>query len=154
MGFPLGILPALVVYAALTLDLWLTSVFCCVSALLFDSLTESRLGVSVAPVFLAGFLLHHKRHLILREQSFARFWLGFGAGLAIPLGTLGINLLGSRQPAAGWFTLWQTLVLALFNGFACPVCFRLFDWLRSYFEYRPMTVSSFRPDREIKRGRN
>ncbi len=153
-GFPLSILPALVVYTALTLDLWITSIFCCVSGLLFDSLSEARLGVSVAPLFAVGFALHFRRHLILREQTFARFWLGFGAGFVIPLATLGVTLLGNRQPSVGWPAIWQALFIGLFNGLACPICFRVFDWLKDYFDYQPIPMSSFRADREIKRGRN
>ena len=181
LGFPINLLPALTVYAALSLDLWTATVFGCVTALLCDSLSESRLGVSVAPVFLTIFVLQLRKHLILREQRFAQFWLGVGAGWFIVLGSLAINSLGSRDPVSefalstaspgvvpafeigafgsreplwGVISIWQVLVAGAMNGFASPVCFKFFDWLRSYYEYQPMELSSFRADREIKRGRH
>ncbi|HTI68476.1 MAG TPA: hypothetical protein VMF06_00810 [Candidatus Limnocylindria bacterium] len=180
-GFPINLLPALVVYAALSLDMWVSCLFGVLAALLRDSLSESRFGVSVAPIFLAGFILQLRRHLILRDQRFAQFWLGAGAGWFITLATLGISSLGNREPVTDFFlpaapggsaplfettayglkeplwsvlSLWQLVVAGVMNGLACPVCFKLFDWLRGFFEYRPMEMSSFRPDREIKRGRH
>jgi hypothetical protein len=37
---------------------------------------------------------------------------------------------------------------------ATPVIFALFDWGHRAFGYQPRTETSFRPDREILRGRN
>jgi hypothetical protein len=44
--------------------------------------------------------------------------------------------------------------MAAGSGAVTPVCFKLFDRLRRALEYQPVTQSSFRPDREIKRGRS
>jgi hypothetical protein len=43
--------------------------------------------------------------------------------------------------------------MALGCGAATPVCFKLLDRLRGALEYQPVIQTSFRPDREIKRGR-
>jgi hypothetical protein len=74
--------------------------------------------------------------------------------VAVPLLTALLLNLGSRPPYLGPATAWQLLVLGLFNGLMCPACFRLFDRLRRAFEYQPLGPGSFRPDREIKRGRH
>ena len=53
----------------------------------------------------------------------------------------------------GGFTVIHLLLLGLINGVACPFLFRMFDFLHRVFDYRPLTTSSFRPDRETVRGR-
>lgn len=152
-GTPLGLVPALVIYAALTHGLAISTLFSVVCALWLDALSPARLGVSVQPLFLLGFFIHIRQHLILRDQLYAQFWLGLGAGIGVPLATLGILHLGGKELVSGWGTAWQLLVNGLFNGLMCPLCFRLFDALRSTFEYQPIASQPFRPDREIKYGR-
>ena len=105
------------------------------------------------PLFLLGFTLQLQRHLILRDQGFAQFWIGLGAGAGVPLLTLGILSLTGSQPVTGRFTFIQLLLLGLLNAIACPVLFRIFDLLHRSFDYRPLTTSSFRADRETVRGR-
>ena len=153
LGAPLGFLPALIVYAALTSRLAVLTGLAVFAGLALDALSAHRLGAGLPPLFAVGFLIHARQHLILRDQLYAQFWLGAGAGLAVPLLTLLLLSSGHRSPISGWATLWQLLVSALLNGAMCPACFRLFDRLRDAFEYRPVTESSFRPDRELKRGR-
>jgi hypothetical protein len=71
----------------------------------------------------------------------------------VPLLTLGVLSLTDSQPVTGRFTFVQLLLLGLLNGIACPILFRMFDWLHRIFDYRPLTTSSFRADRETVRGR-
>ena len=153
LGCPVGIVPALVIYAALTHGLIVSTSFSVVCALWLDSLSSTRLGLSIPPLFILGFLLHVRQHLLLRDQIYAQFWLGFGAGIGVPLATMGILNIGGREFIAGWGTVWQLLVAGLVNGLTCPLGFRLFDALRSTFEYQPVATTPFRPDREIKYGR-
>jgi hypothetical protein len=153
LGAPLGFVPAIVVYAALTKRLAVVTALAIFVALGADSLSSGRFGVSLVPVFAVGFFIHARQHLILRDQLYAQFWLGVGAGLFVPLVTLLLLTFGPVPPIHGWATLWQLAVGATFNGLMCPVCFRLFDGLRHAFEYQPVAESSFRPDRQIKRGR-
>jgi cell shape-determining protein MreD len=121
--------------------------------LALDSLSANRLGVSVLPLFAAGFLIHTRRQVILRDQAYAQFWLGFGTAVLVPLATLIVLSLGQRDPLHGWSTVWQLALNGVFNGVLCPACFALFDALRRTFDYQPVAESSFRPDRQIKRGR-
>ncbi len=79
--------------------------------------------------------------------------LGFSAAAFQPLGTLFILLNVGAAPALGWVSLWQWLVMAVGGGVLTPVCFTLFDRLHHAFDYPEATHVSFRPDREIKRGR-
>lgn len=153
LGTPPGILPALVVYAAFTHRTGTVTALCVVGGLWLDALSGSRIGASIGPLFLVGFVLHARQHLLLRDQRYAQFWLGLGAGIAVPLATGTLLLLGSRQPHFGTSTAAQLAVSGLLNGLMCPTAFLLFDRLRSAFEYQPAGPGPFRADREIKRGR-
>jgi len=44
-------------------------------------------------------------------------------------------------------------VMTVGGAVATPVVFVLFDWSHHAFGYQPRTEPSFRPDREIRRGR-
>lgn len=153
LAIPLGLSPALVCYASLTHGFRVTVALAMSSGLWVDSLSASPMGVSLMPLFLLGFTLQRHRHLILRDQGFAQFWIGLGAGFGVPLLTLGILSLTRSQPITGGFTLIQLLLMGLLNAMACPAFFWLFDFLHRVFDYRLQATSSFRADRETVRGR-
>jgi rod shape-determining protein MreD len=153
LGVQIDLLPALMVYAALTHGLTTIVLLAVCGGLWFDSLSLNPLGASVLPLLLIGFLIYRSRELLLREHVYAQAVLGLLAGAAQPLGTLFILLNKGTTPLLGWISLWQWLVMAAGSGVATPVCFKLFDRLRRALEYQPVIQSSFRPDREIKRGR-
>jgi cell shape-determining protein MreD len=154
LGAPFSILPALIAYSALTHGLWTTTALAVVTGLWVDSLSASKLGVSVAPHFLVALLLHLRSHLILRDQRYAQFWIGFGSGAVIHVLVLLLLSAGQREPLSGWATFWQIPLMSLMNGVACPAAFILFDALGLAFDYRPVTQSSFRSDRQTVRGRH
>ena len=105
------------------------------------------------PLFLVGFVIHQRRALILREQLFAQFVLGLSASAVVPVITLLLILSLRQGPLLGWGSLWQWLVMSVGGAFLTPVCFKIFDSLVRGLTYQPMNQSSFRPDREIRRGR-
>jgi hypothetical protein len=108
----------------------------------------------VLPLFVAGFLIHHSRGLLLRDQDYALFMLGLGAGLGVPaMGLLLLITLG-ENPLVGWGSLWQFMVMGLGSALAAPLWCRLFQLLHRLIDYEPLAGSAFRPDREIKRGRS
>ena len=154
VGLPLSVLPALMVYAALTHGLALAAFFSVVAGLWLDSVSASRFGVSVFPMFIFVFVVQTRSHLLLREQRFAQFWLGATGGFGVPLLTAGILQLGQREPAFTQGTWWQLSVLGLVNGLVCPLVFGLFDQLSRTFDYQVVEPPSFRLDRQIVRGRN
>lgn len=154
LGVPPSVVPALLVYAALTHELVVALGFAVTAAVWLDALSASRFGVSLLPMAGFVYLVQTRSHLILREQRFAQFWLGAVGGVAIPLVTVGLLQLGRRQPAVTGGTVWQLLVLGLGNGFLAPLTFRLFDRLNRTFNYQVSAPQSFRSDREIVRGRH
>jgi rod shape-determining protein MreD len=153
LGAQVDLLPALMVYAALTSGLGAVSLLAVVGGLWFDSLSANPLGISVLPLFTAGFLVHFKRELILRRQVFAQFILGLTASALVPLGNLLLLFSAGQSPLFGWGTLWQWVVMTLGGGLLTPVCFRFFGAVHHALFYRPLTPMPFRHDREIQRGR-
>jgi hypothetical protein len=105
------------------------------------------------PLFLVGFAIHLRRELILRQEPFAHFVLGLGASAATPVLAVLLLLTAGRTPLLGWGSLWQWLVMTAGGAVATPIVFLLFGWCNRALGYRPVIESSFRPDREIRRGR-
>jgi rod shape-determining protein MreD len=152
-GAQIDLLPSLVVYASLSGGvLTLTLVAVC-GGLWIDSLSANPLGVSMLPLFLAGLLIQRSRELILRQQPFAQFVLGAAASAAVPFLTLLLLLNTNSQPLVSWFSLWQWIVMGVVGGAVTPLWFLVFDRLGEALNYRPLGETSFRADREIKRGR-
>jgi hypothetical protein len=153
LGVQVDLLPSLVVYAGLSGGVVTLSLVAVCSGLWIDSLSVNPLGISVLPLFLIGLLFQRYRDLILREEPFAQFVLGASASAAVPLFTVLLLVNSNAEPLIGWFSIWQWLVISVVGGAMTPVWFSFFDWLGQALNYRPIGESSFRADREIKRGR-
>ncbi len=153
LGAQIDLLPALMVYAGLSAGISTVALVATLGGFWFDSLSANPLGISVLPLFVIGFVLHHSRDLVLREQLYAQFMLGLAASALSPLLTV-LSLMGAgTEPLLSWWSLWQWAVMALGGAAVTPACFFLFERFNRAFNYRPQPQSSFRPDREIKRGR-
>ena len=153
LGAQIDLLPALMVYASLCTGLTTVALLAVCGGLWFDSLSANPLGVTVLPLFAVGLALHLKHELILRDRTFAQFVLGLGASTLMPVLTLLMLLSIGQRPLLGWGTLWQLAVLAMGGAVATPICFELFGWLQRTLVHQRAGQSSFRPDREIRRGR-
>jgi len=153
LGAQVDLLPPLMVYASLFTGISTVTLLALCGGLWFDSLSANPLGVTVLPLFAVGLAIHVNRELILREETFAQLVLGLGASAATPLLTLLLLLTIGRAPLLGWGTVWQLLVLGVGGAIATPICFELFGWLQRTLVHRGAIQTSFRPDREIRRGR-
>jgi rod shape-determining protein MreD len=147
------LLPVLMVYAALNADIATISLLAVLGGLWFDALSGEPLGISILPLYAVGFLIYLRRDLILREVSFAQLVLGTVASAIVPLLTVLLLLTGGKQPLLGWGSIWQWLVMTAGGAAATPFVFALFNWSNRALGYQPRTETSFRPDREIRRGR-
>ena len=154
VGAQIDLLPPLMVYASLSAGLGTVALLALCGGLWFDSLSANPLGVSVLPLYLVGLIIHAKRELILRDQTFAQLALGLAASAAVPLMTLLLLLTTGRRPLMSWGTIWQWVVMSAGGAVITPLCFALFGWLSSALLYSRAPQNSFRPDREIRRGRN
>ena len=155
LGTQIDILPSLVVYVAIRSGVFTLAGLAVLGGLWIDSLSASPLGLSILPMFVVGFLIHLNRDVVLREQGVTRFSLGMLAGILVPLSSLTLLMMSSdANPLVGWGTIWQLIVLGLVNGIATPVIFRVFGWVDRAMNYEMLPETTFRSDREIKRGRN
>ncbi len=153
LGVQVDLLPPLMVYAALRCRFSTVLTLALGGGLLFDSLSANPLGISVLPLFAPGLVIFVNRELIMREQLFAQVFLGLCVSLAVPAGTLLLLLTMGHLPLVGWGTWWQLLVLGVGGAVAVPLWSFVFEWLHQTFAYSRNRVASFRPDREIRRGR-
>ena len=153
LGAQIDLLPPLMVYTSLTRGPLEISLLALIGGLCFDSLSANPLGATMLPLFLAGFITYQCRGLLLRTNTHAQFVLGASASAGVPIATvLIISALGDR-PLIAFGSLWQLVVMAVGGGVLTPPCFWLFDWINSILNYQAVNQSSFRADREIKRGR-
>jgi rod shape-determining protein MreD len=154
LGAQVDLLPALVVYAALAADFTTLTLLCVCGGFFFDSLSANPLGATVLPLFAAGLVIYSKRELILRDQLFAQFMLGLAASATVPVLTVLLLLTMGKTPMLGWGSLWQWIVMSVGGAAATPLFFHLFELSGRALMYRRATETSFRPDREIRRGRS
>lgn len=153
LGAQVELLPSLMIYAGLTAGLPTVTLLAILGGLWLDSLSANTMGITILPLFVVGLVVQRYRGLILKEQRFAQMVIGAAASAAVPLMTLLLLLNTDRQPLVGWISLWHLLVMSLAGGLMTPIWFRLFGWLSDKFIYRSLGETSFRADREIKRGR-
>ncbi len=153
VGAQVVLLPALMVYASLYCGMATMAALAVIGGLGFDSLSANPLGVTIFPLFLIGLAIYSRRDLILREQSFAQIVLGLVASVIAPIITLLLLLTTGHQPLLGWGTIWQLIVMSAGGAVATPICFEVFGMLNRTLGYRRPSELSFRPDREIRRGR-
>lgn len=154
LGAQIDLLPALMVFTALSSDLLTVCLLAVLGGLGFDSLSENPLGVTILPLMLVGFPIYLRRDLILRASPFAQLVLGTAASAIAPVLVIMLLLNGGKQPLIGWASIWQLLVMTVGGALATPVIFALFAWCDRALGYQPRNETSFRSDREILRSRN
>ncbi len=153
LGVQVDLLPPIMVYAALCGGITSVALLSCLGGIWLDALSANPLGISILPLFLAGVVIWLVRDLILRDEAFAQLVVGLAVSSAVPLLTLLILLTLGYQPLFGWGTVWQLIVMSVGGALATPVFFIIFEWLHRALAHGHMKETSFRPDREIRRGR-
>jgi rod shape-determining protein MreD len=154
LGAQVNLLPALMVYAALSASPALMLTLAVTGGLLFDTLSANPLGTSVLPLLTLGFLIQWRRDLLLHDHIYAHFVLGFLASAVAPVLSVLILLTLGQSPLLGWGSIWQWVVMSVGGGVATPILFLLFGWCNHALGYQRVVETSFRTDREIRRGRN
>jgi rod shape-determining protein MreD len=154
IGAQVDLLPVLIVYASLTMGIYHTAALAVVGGLWFDSMSSNPLGVSILPLFLVGLIIYECRDLLLRSNAFAQIIIGASASAVCPCLTLFLILNIGHNPLVGWRSLWQLMVMVVSGGLLTPIVFSLFNWVNRTLNYQPVVETSFRMDRQMKRGRN
>ena len=152
-GAQVSLLPALMVYVALSSSLPNVALLGVVGGLAQDSFSANPLGVTTVALSLTGVLLHYKRDLVLRDQAYAQVMTGFIASALVPTCVV-LALMNTRNPVPlSGLLLRQWLVMAIGGAIATPLVFRLFARLNRWFTYQPVPESHYRETRQIKRTR-
>jgi rod shape-determining protein MreD len=145
---------SLMVYVAMRLNVTTVALTAVVGGFGLDSLSLNPFGTSVLPLAAAGLALHALRATIVQEDRHIQFLLGLAASGVVPLGQLLLVVTAGAEPLLGPWFAWRWLVLALVGGLCTPLWFQLFARLDRALNYQPEPSATFRPDREIERGRD
>ena len=152
-GAQISLLPALMVYVALSSSLPSVALLTIVGGLAQDSFSANPLGVTTVALALTGVLLHYKRDLVLRDQIYAQVMMGFIASALVPACVV-LALMNTHSPVPlTWRLMGQWLVMAAGGAVVTPLVFRLFAQLSRWFIYQPVPESRYRDTRQIKRTR-
>ena len=154
LGVQVDLLPALMVYTALSASPFMMITLAVLGGIFFDTLSVNPLGTSVLPLLIIGFLIQIRRDLLLSNQVYAQCVLGLIASAVAPAISVLILLTLGKSPLLGWGSLWQWFAMSVGGGVATPTLFFLFGRLNHALGYQRVTETSFRADREIRRGRN
>jgi cell shape-determining protein MreD len=154
LGANLDIMPALMLYAGIHGAPWVFAALAVAGGLGADSLSANPAGVSVLPLFAIGLAAHARRAVILHEEWTAQMVLGLGAGAFAPLATLLLLYTLGAEPIIRWGSIWQWGIVALCGALATLLVFRLLAWMRRQLAYGHVPDPTFRPDRELERGRS
>jgi len=153
LGVQLDLTPGFLVCAALRCDVWRLTGLALAAGLFLDALSANRLGASLLPLFLVAWVVQRLQDVLLRDSISAWLTLGCLAGAAVPLLGWLMLLGGTPEQHGGLEILWPIAILAAANALATPFWFWLFGRLDRAFNYAALPESTFRADREIKRGR-
>ena len=153
LGVQVDLLPGLMIYASLSSGTMTVTLLAVLGGLWFDSLSSNRLGVSIVPLFLVGFVVQQFRHLILRDQKYAQLVLGFAASGLTPLLTLLILFSCGAETILGWGFAWQWCLMTVVGGLIVPLYFRMFANVFRTLGYERIVETRFREVRALERGK-
>ena len=152
-GAQVSLLPALMVYVALTSSLPSVVLLAIVGGLAQDSFSANPLGVTTVALALTGFLIHYKRDIVLRDQIYAQVMMGFLGSSLVPACVV-LALTNSHHPVPLTARLvGQWVVMTVGGAVATPLIFRLFAQLTRWFSYQPFPESHYRGTGQLKRTR-
>lgn len=153
-GVQPDLLPGMLVYAALAFRLEIVLGCAAVFGLLFDSLSENVFGVTFCTLSVVGLGASRYREFLLSEQFTTHWVLGLAASGIAPVITLGIIKVAGAEPLVGLGSLWHWAIMTAGGGLVTPLWFKLFNRLDDALRYKELPESTFRPDRQIARGRH
>lgn len=152
-GAQVDFLPGLMVYAAMAFRMEIVLACAAIFGLFYDSLSANVFGTSFAALAMIGLGASRFRELLLSDQFITHWVLGvFASALSPILAIVFLNLSGA-QPLLGLGSLWQWVIMTAGGGLATPLWFKFFNQLDDASRFKEMPESTFRPDRQIARGK-
>lgn len=182
LGVQVDLTPALVVFAALTVDRSCVVATALAGGFFMDALSMNPPGVSALALCVLGVIIYEIRDLVVREQMPTRMAIGGVASVVVTLTVLWLNsfwhAMHGGLPASSWETasmleigagppgtaehgplmgmgtFWQVLILGCCGALATPVIFFVLDLFIKALQHPTIGQGSFRSDRQIVRGRS
>ncbi|MGC8886614.1 MAG: hypothetical protein ACP5MG_05595 [Verrucomicrobiia bacterium] len=153
LGLNVDLLPAIIACSGLLSPIETVLSVSLIVGLMFDSISATPLGVTAISLAIPGLLIHLGQNLFIKNNWQTQFLSGLFAGAFQPLISLFLLLTMGHKPIFSIDSILFISISAVICGFFSPVVFRLLNWMDRTFNYTQVGTSSFRPDREIKRGR-
>ena len=152
-GFQFDLVPGLVVYAAIHFSFFAALGCAATLGIMYDLLSANPIGTTLLVFAAVTFLAAYFREVLLSEEFTAQFVLGAGATFGSILLTVFLLHMTGQEPLLGVASLWSWILVSAGGGLFTPLWFRLFARLDEALRYKEVPESSFRPDRQIARGR-
>jgi rod shape-determining protein MreD len=142
-GAKLDLMPAIVLYAALTGSWQQTMGAAVVAAFLLDTPSFARLGLSVPPLIIVGLAVNHFQKLLYRDHLIVQCGFAAAFSLAASIWTwLTLQLSDAPLPMS-LGVLLKIVGIAALASVVAPLVFRVLDVLRRWRRYGPVNVETF-----------
>jgi rod shape-determining protein MreD len=148
------LLPGMIVFAAMAFHLGTVMLCAAVFGLLFDSFSMNALGTTLVSLAAIGFFCSRYRELLLSEHFTTHWVLGLTASALAPVISYGLLRLQDVKPLVAWGSAWHWAIMIAGGGVVTPLWFKVFNRLDAALRYKELPESTFRPDRQIARGRH
>ena len=153
-GVQINLLPILITYAGLRQGLPTVLLLSILGGLMHDALSANPLGLTVLPLFTAGMLIQHNRHILLKREAYAQAILGGLTTASVQFLSVLMLIAMGDEVLLGPGTLWIWIISSLVGGALSPMVFSLLELFEGHLNYQTQPETTFRKNREIKRGRN
>jgi rod shape-determining protein MreD len=153
VGAQPDLLPGMIVFAAMAFHLGTVMLCAAVFGLLFDSFSANVLGTTFVSLAMIGFFCSRYRDLLLSEHFTTHWVLGLMASAIAPVISYTVLRLQDIKPLVAWGSAWHWAIMIAGGGVITPLWFKVFNRLDEALRYKELPESTFRPDREIARGR-
>lgn len=142
-GAKLDLMPAIVLYAALTGSWQQTMGTAVVAALLLDTPSFALLGLSVPPFLVMGLAISHFQKVLYRDHAIVQCGFAAAISLANSLWTwLVLQLTASPLPMTIGVVA-KILVIAALAAAVAPPLFWALDLMRRWRRYDPVEAETF-----------
>jgi rod shape-determining protein MreD len=152
-GVQPDLLPGMIVFAAMAFPLGTVMLCSAVFGLLFDSFSLNLIGTSFVTLAVIGFFASRYRELLLSEHFTTHWVLGLIASGVAPVISYVVLRLQDSTPLVSWGSAWHWAIMTAGGGALTPLWFKVFSRLDDALRFKELPESTFRPDRQIARGR-
>lgn len=126
-GVRIELLPPLILFVALTTNFSMTVASCILAALLYDTLSPGRLGISLLPYVIGGGIFSVIRPMLYRNSWLTRFVSGWTICMLILFAQWVAYRASGLADLPFWYVMKTIFKLSVIGGFVAILYFVLFD---------------------------